>query len=49
MPDDPPVKDQSEADPLALLDSAGLMQFLEGALQEVRGLARPHDSFRTDP
>jgi hypothetical protein len=33
---DDPVKDQLPDDPLALLNSAGLMQFLEGALQEVR-------------
>jgi hypothetical protein len=35
MADEPLVKDQSAADPLALLNSAGLLQFLESALQEV--------------
>lgn len=33
---DDPVRDQLPDDMLALLNSAGLMQFLEGALHEVR-------------
>ena len=40
---DEPVKDQSVDDALQLLNSAGLMHFLEGALQEVRAPSEsPH-------